>query len=98
VQYPIYDVTYVVRPLQSSGAIWRFCSGLHQENIDHGGFVDDQQIAIEQVVVVALEPAPAMGSKPFEARQVSGEGSTYRPEDWRSPHMLDVGHLGKHWM
>jgi hypothetical protein len=31
---------------------------LHEKNIDHEGFVDDQQIAVGRVVVVALEPSP----------------------------------------
>src|ERR1700676_1158434 len=32
----------------------------HQEDIDHGGLVDNQEVTIERVVVAALE-APALG-------------------------------------
>ena len=37
---------------------YRLEKRLHQENIDHRGLVDDQQIAIERVVVAALKSAP----------------------------------------
>ena len=30
---------------------------LHQHDIDHGGLVDDQQVAVERVVVAAFEAA-----------------------------------------
>ena len=30
---------------------------LHQHDVDHGGLVDDQQVAVERVVVAALEAA-----------------------------------------
>ena len=30
---------------------------LHQHDIDHGGLVDNQQVAVERVVVAALEAA-----------------------------------------
>src|SRR5271163_5252703 len=38
----------------------RLHQSLHQHDVDHRGLVDDQQIAIEGIVGVALEP-PALG-------------------------------------
>src|SRR5690242_1211956 len=49
-------------PSGSSGAVGgpfrhRLHEGLHQHDIDQGGFIDNQQVTIERVVVAPLEAA-----------------------------------------
>jgi hypothetical protein len=48
----LVDVTYD----QERGVIRHgFQQGLHERDIDHGGLIDDQQIALERRLLVALE-------------------------------------------
>jgi hypothetical protein len=43
---------------QKSGFVGhRLHEGLHQHDIDHGRLVDNQQIAVEWVIIAALEAA-----------------------------------------
>jgi len=44
----------------------------HQHDVDHGGFVDEEQVTVERVVAAALE-APALGVD----LQQAGHGNTY---------------------
>jgi hypothetical protein len=43
---------------QKGSPVWHSLhERLHQHDIDHGGLVDNQQVAVERVVVAALEAA-----------------------------------------
>ena len=42
---------------QSGGGGYGFYDRLHQHDVHHGGLVDNQQVAIESIVVAALEPS-----------------------------------------
>ena len=52
---------------------------LHQQHIDHGGFVDDQQIAVQRIVLVALESAALADRLPAA-------------DGWSWPHAGRLGH------
>src|SRR5277367_6564281 len=47
----------VAHDQQSCSVRYSFQQCLHQHDIDHRGLIDDQQVAIERVAVIALEAA-----------------------------------------
>ena len=50
-------LVYIANDQQSSSAGHRLYERLHQHDVDHGGFVDNKQVALEWIVVAALEPS-----------------------------------------
>lgn len=50
-------MVYIANDQQSSRAGYRLYERLHQHDVDHGGFVDNKQVALEWIVVAALEPS-----------------------------------------